>query len=103
MIGIGWMGIMTASRVKVCREGGEVMKAVVDRFEGEWAVLLVKGQVVNVPKDLLPAGAKEGDHLDVVMEEGQVVKVVVDEAQTNAAWQRIRAKVERLRRGDHLK
>lgn len=79
------------------------MKAIVDRFEGEWAVLLIDGQPVNVRRELLPDGIGEGHHLDVTFENGEVVKVVRDDAETKATWQRIRDKVERLRRGDHLK
>ncbi|MBZ0320253.1 MAG: DUF3006 domain-containing protein [Anaerolineae bacterium] len=79
------------------------MKAVVDRFEGEWAVLLIEGQPINVRRELLPAGVGEGHQLEVMVEEGQVVMVMVDEVQTKTAWQNIWEKIERLRRGDHLK
>lgn len=36
---------------------------VVDRFEGERAVLEVDGELVDVPRSALPTGAKEGDVL----------------------------------------
>ncbi|WP_041274631.1 DUF3006 domain-containing protein [Desulforamulus reducens] len=37
------------------------MKAVVDRFEGAWAVLEVQGKMMwNVPRDFLPSGTSEG-------------------------------------------
>lgn len=78
------------------------MKAVVDRFEGEWAVLMIEGQPMNVRRDVLPDEVREGHHLEVMMEEGKVVRAVVDEAETESALQRIREKVERLRRGEHL-
>lgn len=39
------------------------MEAVIDRFEGEYAILLFEGQDVQVdfPKKLLPVDVKEGD------------------------------------------
>jgi hypothetical protein len=36
---------------------------VVDRIEGETAVLEIEGRPVDVPSRLLPEGAKEGDPL----------------------------------------
>ena len=46
------------------------MKAVVDRFEGEYAVLLFGDDEIKVdfPKKLLPEGAREGSWLKVVFE-----------------------------------
>lgn len=38
---------------------------VVDRIEGERAVLEMDGEVVDVPLSVLPAGVKEGDVLAV--------------------------------------
>ena len=40
------------------------MKAVIDRIEGEFAVLeMDAGAFANLPRVLLPEGAKEGDTL----------------------------------------
>jgi len=47
------------------------MKAVIDRVEGELAVLLLgnKGEFrLNIPLSLLPAGCKEGDVLNISIE-----------------------------------
>jgi hypothetical protein len=47
------------------------MKAVIDRFEGELAVLLLgdKGEFrLNFPLSLLPAGCREGDILNISIE-----------------------------------
>lgn len=43
------------------------MQAVIDRVEGDTAVLLFEesGLIVNVPLVLLPASSKEGDWLNV--------------------------------------
>lgn len=36
---------------------------IVDRFEGEWAVIEYQDKTFNFPKELLPKSAKEGDIL----------------------------------------
>ncbi|GAB6158248.1 hypothetical protein JCM39194_14480 [Desulfotomaculum varum] len=41
------------------------MKAVIDRFEGGWAVLEVEGKIMwNVPRQFLPPEAGEGDAVE---------------------------------------
>jgi hypothetical protein len=55
----------------VIRHEGAEMKAVIDRFEGKLAVLLVgdKGEFkLNFPLSLLPEGSKESDVLNIVIE-----------------------------------
>jgi hypothetical protein len=81
------------------------MKAVVDRFEKQWAVLLLEGkpEPLNVLRSRLPRGVHEGDHLDLTLENEEVVKAAVDKAATAQARQRIADKLDKLRRGDHLK
>lgn len=46
------------------------MKAVIDRFEGEYAVVLFGDEEikVDIPKKLLPSDAKEGTWLNVSFE-----------------------------------
>ncbi len=46
------------------------MRAVIDRFEGDLAVLLFGDEEikVDVPRSLLPPGAKEGSWLTVSLE-----------------------------------
>jgi hypothetical protein len=79
-------------------------QAVIDRFEGRYAVLLVGDdqRPLNVPKRLLPRDAREGQWLRVELDGEQVVRVEIDEAATEVARRRIQEKLERLRRGDHL-
>lgn len=36
---------------------------IIDRFEGDWAVIEYEDKTFNFPKDLLPKEAKEGDVL----------------------------------------
>lgn len=46
------------------------MKAVLDRFEGRCAVLLVGEREIkfDLPRELLPDGAKEGNILSITIE-----------------------------------
>ena len=79
--------------------------AVIDRFEGDIAVLLVGSErrVLDVPRDALPMGAREGMWLKVEIDNGMLKRVELDEEATEAARQRIQEKLDRLRRGDHLR
>ena len=46
------------------------MKAVIDRFEGDYAVLLAgdKERQIDMPRDLLPEGAREGSCITISLE-----------------------------------
>lgn len=44
---------------------------VIDRFEGEYALIEHKKRIFHIPKSLMPKGAKEGDVI--------YIKVTVDE------------------------
>jgi len=83
----------------------ETLKGVIDRFEGKWAVVEIADEIEprNVLRKLLPRGAKEGDHLELEIEDGTVIRVKVHSDATQAAKERIKDKLDRLRRGDHLK
>ena len=82
-----------------------MMKAVIDRFEGKFAVLIVgeDEQRLNVLRELLPKQSKEGSWLKVEIQNSEVISAVMDEEETANAKQRIADKLARLRRGDHLK
>ncbi|MCB2310621.1 DUF3006 domain-containing protein [Clostridium tagluense] len=42
------------------------MKVIIDRFEGSYAVCEKENRaMINVPKDKIPSGAKEGDVLNI--------------------------------------
>ncbi len=82
-----------------------IEKAVIDRFEGDWAVLLVgdREKKLVVPRTRLPRGAREGQWLKVELDdEGKLQRAVVDEEETARARQRIAEKLDRMRRGEHL-
>jgi len=38
---------------------------IIDRFEGDWAVIECERQTFNLPRKLLPPEALEGDVLDI--------------------------------------
>lgn len=79
-------------------------QAVIDRLEGDRAVLLVgeEQRPIDVPRRRLPRRAREGHWLLVEVVEDQVVSARIDRAATKAARRRIQEKLERLRRGEHL-
>jgi len=64
---------------------------IIDRFEGDWAVIEWDGKVFNFPRVLLPEEAKEGDVLKLAAE--------VDLPTTNDRRKRIRQLEDRLFKG----
>jgi len=38
---------------------------IIDRFEENWAVIEFKEMIFNIPKELLPPDAREGDNLKI--------------------------------------
>jgi tRNA/tmRNA/rRNA uracil-C5-methylase (TrmA/RlmC/RlmD family) len=86
--------------------GGEMKeKAVIDRFEGNLAVLLLKDgqQQLVVPRKSLPRWAKEGHWLQVEIENSEVHSAEIDKEETARVKERIAEKLARLRRGEHLR
>lgn len=82
-----------------------MIKAQIDRFEENMAVLILEpgNRRLDVPRELLPAGAREGQHVLIELDEEKISKIVLDENGTVQARERIQAKLERLRRGEHRK
>ena len=79
-------------------------KAVIDRFESNLAVILLKDgqEQLVVPTNSLPSGVKEGHWLQVEIEGGKVISATIDEEETAKVGERIADKLERLRQGKHL-
>lgn len=45
------------------------MKVIIDRFEGDFAVVeLENRQMADMPKALLPPGAREGDVISIIID-----------------------------------
>jgi hypothetical protein len=82
-----------------------MMKAVIDRFEGDYAILIVgeNEQRLNVPRKQLPSKAKAGAWLKLDMVGGQPTNIAIDDQATTQALQRIGDKLAHLRKGDHNK
>jgi hypothetical protein len=80
-----------------------IKKAVLDRFEGQQAVLLVDEMPMAIPHSSLPDKVKEGDWLQVEIEEGRVLSAKIDLGETKRTAKRIAEKLERLRRGEQKK
>ena len=83
----------------------ETLIGVIDRFEGDWAVIDISDETEprNIPRNLMPEGAKEGDHLRIEVEGGNIVQVLLDSEATQVIRKRIDEKLARLRRGEHLR
>ena len=60
---------------------------VIDRFEGNAAVIEWEKEIFNIPRNLLPEGAKEGDYLKI--------DIKIDET-SNENRKRIEEKAKRL-------
>lgn len=88
------------------REGAPAeRRLVVDRFEGDLAVVEVDGgEVVDLPRWLLPPGAREGDVVRLrttAAEEGRrEVTLLLDADATRAARDDAARRLERLRARD---
>ena len=67
------------------------MRAVIDRFEGDYAVLLLGESEVkmDLPRSILPTGAREGSILDLSLE--------LRDEETEDTLQRMRERIDRLR------
>jgi hypothetical protein len=77
-----------------------IEKAVIDRFEGKLAVLMVGEKPVNVLRSALPEGVKEGDWLEVEFKNEKLVSAKVDAGEKEKMKARISEKLEKLRRGN---
>lgn len=63
------------------------MKITIDRFEEEFAIVeLENGEIIEIPKVILPIEAKEGD----------VVSITVEKTETEERKKRIQNKFDRL-------
>ncbi|SFG28637.1 Protein of unknown function [Desulfotomaculum arcticum] len=40
---------------------------IIEHFEGNWAVVVYNNSTFNLPKELLPKGAREGDAINLLV------------------------------------
>lgn len=79
-------------------------KAVLDRLEGEFAILILEDKKqMNFPKKDLPKGLKEGDRLQIEISGGKIIKIEFDKNAQEEAKLRIQKKLDSLRHGNQLK
>ena len=62
------------------------MKVIIDRFEGNFAVVEAEGKFVDMPAELVPQGAKEGS----------VLSITIDETETQNREEKIRSMLNQL-------
>ena len=51
----------------VCKIKKGVIIFIIDRIEGNWAVIEFEGKTFNIPKSLLPRSAREGDVIRIAV------------------------------------
>lgn len=68
--------------------------ASVDRFEGDWAILMVGDVKVEFPRQFLPKGVKAGGWVDLEITENKEKESEVGKNVTNL--------LEKLKEGKHL-
>ena len=83
---------------------GDHHQLIIDRYEGDLAVVEVDGRgFVDLPRWLLPAGARADDVLAATVDAGPeraTITIARDAAATARARDTARAAVERLKRRD---
>lgn len=76
-------------------------KAVIDRIvDGQHAVLLVGDdeREIVIPIHLLPNGAREGDWVKVAFDGDDIKSIEIDQAETERVRERVRSKLDQLRK-----
>lgn len=80
--------MLIADRFEGEKKRGDGFMLIIDRFEGDWAVIEDGARSFNIPRRLVPAGASEGDVI--------LIRVAVDREATGARKDRIRGLAEDL-------
>jgi len=81
----------------------EVIKASVDRFEGEYAVIYSDkdNKKFDVPSQLM-GEIKPGTKVTLTIENDTILRVEQDKKATDEAREKIRKRYQRIREGRHL-
>ena len=61
---------------------------IIDRLEGDWAVIENEGKTFNLPRKLLPEGAGEGDAIKITVE--------IDRQATRSRVQKVKQLIEEV-------
>lgn len=63
------------------------MRLIIDRFEGKIAIVeLENGEIINIPREILPSNTQEGD----------IVSLKIEKEETRRRQERIRNKFRKL-------
>ncbi len=75
------------------------MKGILDRFEGEWAVILIeeKNEELLVKKSVLPAGSEKNTIFNLVEKNGTYEIAGIDVLATKQAKEKSASLMDRLR------
>ncbi len=65
------------------------MKGIVDRFEGEFVVIEIDGVITNISKELVAEDVEEGYVVNINVEDGNIVSVVLNQEDTRSRKQYI--------------
>lgn len=55
------------------------MKGIIDRFEGDIAVIEIDGKTQDFPKSILPKKAAVGDVIEIIGDKAKILKTDTDE------------------------
>lgn len=70
--------------------------AAIDRFEGDWAILIVEGKTIfQIPVAFLPTNVKEGSWINLNIEENH--------AKEKEVMNNVKSLMDELKEGKHLK
>ncbi|HEX6561966.1 MAG TPA: DUF3006 domain-containing protein [Nitrososphaera sp.] len=80
------------------------VKASLDRFEGDYAIVYSDdGRKFDVARTLLPKRARQGARLKLTISENdKVASVSIDREGEKELKKKIKEKLERIKRGEHL-
>ena len=80
------------------------VKASLDRFEGDYAIVYSDdGRKFDVARTLLPKRARQGARLKLrISENDKVTSVSIDREGEKELKKKIKEKLERIKRGEHL-
>lgn len=63
----------------------ETVEGIIDRFEGDYIVVEIEGKMYDVLRSITDEELAEGDVLDVVIQEGEVVSITKNPEKTKTA------------------
>lgn len=76
----------------------EIIRASIDRFDGDYAVIYSSDRIkFDIPRTMV-LGMKTGSNVILYVKDSQVVRVEFDKKSTQAALERITRKYKKLRR-----